>query len=137
MKSLFEDSYSRIWHDGASPIIFVSFTQILDDKTFVLPGKITTEFVKKLLRHNKNAYALIDLSEFTCPCPKVSEHFYSWVLKLHECGIESTAIVTPKKGKLSTEKLSAQEDSHVSLFSCFEKALRNINTQMTMRLLST
>jgi hypothetical protein len=136
MKSLFEDSLSRVWHDGTSPIVFVRFTKILDKNNFLLPGKITVNFAKQLLRDNKNAYALIDLSEFNCTCPKINEHFYHWLTQLHSSCIEFTAIVIPEHEKMPSQYFPTKEKIQLSTFSSFEKALRNINTQMTMNLLA-
>lgn len=135
MKSLFEDSVSRVWHDGTSPIVFVRFTQIPDKKNFLHLANITAAFVKQQLRVSKNAYAIIDLSDFVDGAPRIGEHLYRWLFQLHRYGIEFTAVVMPKKEQIPSEKLPSNEEAHVTWFSCFEKALRNINTQMTMNLL--
>ena len=134
MNPLVESSFSRVWHDGTSPIVFIRLTEIEEGKNLHHITKSILQFAKQLLRANKKVYALIDLSEFVPSSPSVNEYVHLWVSQLHEkCHMHFTAVVNSSREIQRANNLSIENT--VNWFSCFEKALQNINTHMMMNLL--
>lgn len=143
MKTLFENSFARIWYDGCSPILFVKIQEFPDQVSFCQFGKSMVSSVKKILSANSIVYALVDFSD--CSSGYMSSGKYAlaeFFQKQLKCGLSFIAVINPKREEIATEFIQAIQlvddsiERRINYFACFEKALRNINTRRTMRLLS-
>lgn len=68
MKTLFENSFARMWYDDCSPILFVKIQEFPDHVDFCQFSKSILVSIKRELLVNNIEYALIDFNDCSPDC---------------------------------------------------------------------
>src|ERR1700754_2892099 len=103
MRTVFDESFARVWHDNYSPIIFMKLiTTPCNDDGLHRFSQATKTLLKKLSRLNKKVYAIVDVQGLKTISSELLCCYFDHFINERIVGkLDLVAVVFPEKTSLA------------------------------------